>query len=381
MDIKVQNNTFLFYDIIKIYSYEHLPFGIFKKNDSNLAKLTGLYKWWSSRLIPDNRLNIRHILDEFGVSSISQIAIKSFGLSLIDHYWVKPKNSDLKWQNINFYDNPFSEEANNVFLVTGSGNRRFKNQGEILGIKTPDSTTGGALIKKWTNIDGIPCLCKFGHGFILQDTANETIASLILDKLRLDHVQYSLKFFKKEPMSVCPNFLTKNTELISAEWMLRGLSEGSDQYNYDNFVLILNKLGLTKAKARLDDMLAFDYLIGNTDRHRNNFGIIRDSNTLEPLDLAPIFDNGASFWLDIRDHDDIPLINDIRCFPFADYHSEQIKFITDFSRINLKSITDMENDFYNIYNKLINFPSKRIEAIYNGFKKRIKLLEKIIENT
>ena len=45
-----------------------------------------------------------------------------------------------------------------------------------------------------------------------------------------------------------------------------------------------------------------DFLIMNEDRHLNNFGIIRDVNTLKWLDMAPIFDNGQS--LNIQDYND-----------------------------------------------------------------------------
>ena len=45
---------------------------------------------------------------------------------------------------------------------------------------------------------------------------------------------------------------------------------------------------------------SLDYLIMNEDRHLNNFGIIRDVNTLKWLDVAPIFDNGQS--LNVQDY-------------------------------------------------------------------------------
>ena len=45
-----------------------------------------------------------------------------------------------------------------------------------------------------------------------------------------------------------------------------------------------------------------DFLIMNEDRHLNNFGIIRDVNTLKWLDMAPIFDNGQS--LNVQDYND-----------------------------------------------------------------------------
>lgn len=39
-----------------------------------------------------------------------------------------------------------------------------------------------------------------------------------------------------------------------------------------------------------------DFIISNSDRHLNNFGILRDSTTLQWLSYAPIFDSGNSMF-------------------------------------------------------------------------------------
>lgn len=41
------------------------------------------------------------------------------------------------------------------------------------------------------------------------------------------------------------------------------------------------------------DILIFDCLIGNTDRHQNNWGVIRDKEE-NPICIAPAYDNGSS---------------------------------------------------------------------------------------
>ncbi len=53
-------------------------------------------------------------------------------------------------------------------------------------------------------------------------------------------------------------------------------------------------------------MFILDYLILNEDRHLNNFGIIRNVNNLNWIDIAPIFDNGQS--LNILDYNEEELI-------------------------------------------------------------------------
>ena len=56
--------------------------------------------------------------------------------------------------------------------------------------------------------------------------------------------------------------------------------------------LLKNFYGIKDAREKLENMYILDFLILNEDRHLGNFGIIRDVNTLEWLDVAPIFDNG-----------------------------------------------------------------------------------------
>lgn len=45
-------------------------------------------------------------------------------------------------------------------------------------------------------------------------------------------------------------------------------------------------------------MIVLDYIIANEDRHLNNFGAIRDANTLAWIGMAPIYDSGASLGFD-----------------------------------------------------------------------------------
>lgn len=59
-------------------------------------------------------------------------------------------------------------------------------------------------------------------------------------------------------------------------------------------------------------MLIFDFLIGNTDRHQNNWAIIQDD---ESNKLSPLYDNGSSLCCYISEEKiDFYLGNDIQRF-------------------------------------------------------------------
>lgn len=48
------------------------------------------------------------------------------------------------------------------------------------------------------------------------------------------------------------------------------------------------------------DMLLFDALIGNTDRHQDNWGLLwQTTNNKLKVRIAPVFDNGTSLGYEI----------------------------------------------------------------------------------
>jgi len=71
------------------------------------------------------------------------------------------------------------------------------------------------------------------------------------------------------------------------------------QHNMFTIAQIMNENGLENWQEWWCDALLFDAMIGNTDRHQDNWGIIRRGQVYE---MAPLFDNGRSlgFELDLQ---------------------------------------------------------------------------------
>ncbi|WP_163535142.1 hypothetical protein [Helicobacter suis] len=57
-----------------------------------------------------------------------------------------------------------------------------------------------------------------------------------------------------------------------------------------NTAKIIAKIKQIYGVYAFEDLLLFDTLIGNTDRHLGNFGMLIDNNTNEFVRPAPIFD-------------------------------------------------------------------------------------------
>lgn len=70
--------------------------------------------------------------------------------------------------------------------------------------------------------------------------------------------------------------------------LLRGNVE---VYSYQLLLRLFDKYNCIED---LYKMIIFDTLIGNTDRHQDNFGMVKDEVTIRPLSFAPFYDNSSS---------------------------------------------------------------------------------------
>ncbi len=101
-------------------------------------------------------------------------------------------------------------------------------------------------------------------------------------------------------------------------------------------------------RESIEKILAADFLIVNSDRHFNNFGAVRNADTLEWIGASPIFDCGTSMWYDetaqnIRPHFNLP------SKPFKSNHSEQIKLVNNFEWIDFSALKNIKEEFLDIY--------------------------------
>jgi len=130
-------------------------------------------------------------------------------------------------------------------------------------------------------------------------------------------------------------------------------------------------------------MYILDFLIMNEDRHLNNFGIIRDVNTLKWLDVAPIFDNGQSLKIDYYDEEELHFSNEGRLFYEVKSFDEIIKVVKDLKRIDiskLDGIVDWFDELLHEYQYLTKFSDKRINRLCIILNRQINKLKNLIES-
>ena len=350
-----------------VYAPEHLPVGIPVK--SGVADRAAFNDWWTDRSIPASRSGIREALETLQISNTKMLLIRCYGLSLSDQYWICPEESELKWDDINFFHNDFSDDIGDILFGE-------KKKNDILNFSTPDSTSDGNLKKRWKIIDGKRCLIKGGSNPFRQQPFNEVIATKIMERLGIPHVPYKVVWDKGAPYSLCEDFVNDSTELIPAWRLLQTKKKSNSVSVYRHLVDCCESMGIEGVVQFLDRMIVLDYIIANEDRHLNNFGALRNAETLQWLGMAPIYDSGSSLGYD-KMPAQMRSEREVVCKPFKNHHAEQLKLVTDFSWIDFSALADAGSMIEKVLSdeRAVEYIDKnRRRAIISGVKRRIEKL-------
>lgn len=277
-----------------------------------------------------------------------------------------------------FYKN---EDVNDTSLRTNLS-EWFKGRG-IPSLKTPNNTTDGMLKKAWIIEDGTRYLLKGGYKNETLQPFNEVLASEICKRLGFDHVEYTLDTYKDMVVSKCPCFITKDTELITCNQIRNDIKKHNSIEGYEEYIKKLESEGIKDVREKMENMYILDFLIMNEDRHLNNFGIIRDVNTLKWLDVAPIFDNGQSLNIEYYDEEEMHIIGDGKLFYEVKPFDEIIKVVKDIKRIDASKLEDIPEWFDNLlheYQYITKYSDNRINKLCILLNRQINKLKKLIEN-
>ena len=359
--------------VAAVYAPEHLPIGITMKN--NAVDKKQLNDWWTQRSIPASRSGVREALETLGITDTRSLLVRCYGLSLSDQYWICPDGSSLTWDAINFFDNSFSDDIGDILF----GEARKPN---AINFSSPDNTSDGNLKKRWKIIDGKRCLIKGGSNPYRQQPLNEVIATQIMRRLHIPCIPYTLIWNKGAPYSICEDFVDENTELVPAWRIIQTKKQPNNVSIYEHFINCAKALGIPDVVEFLDRMIVLDYLILNEDRHLNNFGALRNAETLEWLGMAPIYDSGSSLGYDKT----IPLMKDrdeIVCKPFKRHHDEQLKLVSSFDWIDFAALADIREiitDVLSDERAADYMDAKRTSVICDLAEQRVQNLEKIAKS-
>ncbi len=371
--------------IYEIYNIEYAPLAVFNASKNKSFSLTkAVNDWFRSRGIPSWRKDLEKLLDKLGVSSSDELLNKSYGLSLSDQYWLKEINSDVKWEDINFFTNDFEYEAYLDASLDSSSKSKISLDKNIF--RSPNNTTDGMLQKGWIIENGKRVLVKGTYTSNKEEPINEYLASQICKRLDFDYCNYEVEWSDKTKLiSKCNDFINENEELISAYDIYNSEKKPNNINDYEFYIQILEKHNVPNARENMENLFVLDYLMLNNDRHLKNFGVIRNVNTLKWERVAPIFDTGESMQCDKYTDEIYFSSGKGKFFSNTDKDYEDIlKTIgKDILRIDLSKLKGICDDYRLIlkkYQDKLDMSDKRKEKLVSGLDKRITKLSEFMNN-
>ena len=304
-----------------------------------------------NKLIPKNRANLECFLNAVNIELDDFKAILDYskGLSIIDAYWIT-RDDGLRYEDFNLFDNDISKELS-LSIFNGT---KTKINNTVL---SPEFTTNGAIPKCWIKKDDGYYLYKSSTGYLgFANTGNEPYseyyACQLLKELGIPYINYDLEMYQGEIVSVCKIFTSKDIAYEPIH-LVANIDDIDKAYNW----CLEHNL-----EEAFGDMILFDALIYNHDRHLGNFGVIKDNHTGDILGMAPIFDNGAGLlaYTSLSKFKDLATFEDYyknnndfnRSNYWIDFRDLVKKYCTDKQLVKLKRLDNFKFTKHPRYNLL-----------------------------
>jgi len=296
----------------------------------------------------------------------------------------------LKHRNINVAEFRIDKETNNVDYVNildekfSPVNIKASEGGKLVSFNNwlinrciPNSRDGVERLKREYKVNDLKIIMLALYGLSLSDhywvdrePFNKKWENVnLFDNLNFKYTPYFAEKHGKEWVSLCKCIADKNVELVSADDICKryGIEK-----SYEAFVKLGEEKECSDFKNDINTIIIADFLIENTDRHWNNFGILRDGETGKWIGTIPLFDNGYSLW----NNDFIDINKASSCLSFEETNIDCLKYVNINSYI--KNVPDMIDIFDRAFNKYEN--SERKNALRGVIKIKQKEIEKSLKS-
>lgn len=251
--------------------------------DVQINNLENFYHWCSSRVLSLDRKHAKEILNSIGMAQAvtdrdrAAISLSYHCVSLTDIYWVRIKGEDISFDQINLYEDPLNEAIVELSL---RGRQMTVTSQEL----APDLSTKGCFPKAWIRRNGSFLLLKNGGEDAVR---RELTASRISCCFDFKQVVYEEDDYAGERV-------TKSRIITSRRYSM--VSKMAFDIYACNHELNTMEECLRTDPVTYYGMNIIDYLVGNTDRHPENWGFLIDNETNKYLSLYPIMDFNQSFY-------------------------------------------------------------------------------------
>lgn len=270
----------------KVINEQFMPYDLYLEESSDfddlVNNLSNFYYWCASRVLSLDRTYAKEIMNSLGVSQATtdkdraQISLSYHCVSLNDVHWVRIAGESDTFAELNLYDNPLNKA---IIPLPLKGKHLTVTNKEL----APDLSTKGCFPKAWIRFGTEFHLLKDGGEEVVR---RELLASRICRCFDIPQVIYEEYFYEGEAVTQSVIVTSKRYSMIS-------------KMAYDVYA-VNNDLDTIEECVRLDPVLYYgmnilDYLVGNTDRHAENWGFLIDNATNQPISLYPLMDFNMSF--------------------------------------------------------------------------------------
>lgn len=258
-----QNNN------LEIINNNLLP--LFLKSFSNAES------WLESRAIDSHRANSRLLKKALRLTEKDDIStvIHVNAATVTDNYWVRPIGSNLKYEDIRFNDDYFSNLA--LKGTYDSFNRAANRKNG----KTPELTNVGSFEKCWK--------LKNNKWWMYKKASHDEMFSELFIYELGTALKMNMAVYERADKAVKTLDFTNGAEINfepASAFM-------GDNENYSDVIEKLKEI-CPNAIPQYIQMIFLDTIVSNPDRHTNNFGLLRDTKSGELKCLAPNFDNNMA---------------------------------------------------------------------------------------
>ena len=363
---KKQKNSITYYDIMHgekkvaeintrgeaaVLNERFIPYDLYLEDerdfDTLINNINNFYHWCASRVLSLDRKYAKEILNGIGMAQAmtdrdrAKISLSYHCVSLTDIYWVKKREEDISFEKINLYDNSLNEAV--VELSLRGKPMTVTNQ-EL----AQDLSTKGCFPKAWIRRGKDFILLKDGGDDAVE---KELLASRLCQCFDFKQVKYTEGFYDGQKV-------TESKIITSRQYSI--VSRMAFEIYAQNHDLDVLEECLRIDKETYYGMNILDYLVGNIDRHPENWGVLVDNQTNEYVSLYPIMDFNQSFG----SYDTIDGANCQTVYP--EKRTQRDAAIEAVRKIGLHQMKDIDGDLFEdrIEWKVMFF--RRLEELKNA---------------
>lgn len=312
--------------------------------------------WIDGRKASKHNSHLQALMKQMGCDNNEGFIRVTHAATINDTFWIKSDREDVSWEQVSLYRNQFTESISRLaFEGVGLYDAGFTST-------SPELACDGSFRKCFRKEDHMG---ECGSDIFLYKRGRELGAGL---------EPYCEAMASEIAKAVSPNNAI-SYELATLHGRLASRCNlfTNEQLGYASFAKVTDTQGLDLEKIfgyfekagseqQFREMLVTDSLCFNQDRHTGNYGVLFDNDTLQIIQMAPIFDMNLSL-LPYVEMDEFENIGD-RLFEYAPKLGE------DFTRIGQMGMNDVirervkdMRDFSFSFRGDDRFPPERVKII------------------